>query len=459
MVEVKVINHASIQILDRNVNFVIDPWFYGKAFNNTWKLLVEGCVGLQKGIQGIAISHEHPDHLSFVTLKRLKEEGYIDPTCKIYVPWRRERSIVSALQKMGLDVVEIKDGPTNGVLASASVKVTYYGEVPESDHTIVVEVNGSTIVHQNDHYPAVSTCQELKRQHTQIDYHFLQFSLAGYYGNKEDQGVIQNNGVQYHLRRFFDYSHFFGARYSIPFASFVRFCDEYNAYMNQHIVTLEMVHDWCESLRANLQIILPGDQVLSDPEKVASRNLLNVKRFNELVGLGDAGDKSPVVDFSTLEKKLVAHLRSVPFSFYLKILFLGGTNANQVNRDRLYSLDFSHQASNETTELHQARESLKMKLSRFVSLVSRFRINKRHLYIYLPDLGCTIAWDVWRKAGKVTRLERVESPDLVIPSRQLDYAMTYPWGAGTVNISATFQFYSARAVILMNLFECRQARA
>ena len=72
--KVKFINHACIQIFYGEFSILIDPWFDGKVFNNSWKLLKD--TDLKNvdftNLKYIVFSHEHPDHLNFDTLKKMK---------------------------------------------------------------------------------------------------------------------------------------------------------------------------------------------------------------------------------------------------------------------------------------------------------------------------------------------------------------------------------------------------
>jgi L-ascorbate metabolism protein UlaG (beta-lactamase superfamily) len=39
--EVKFINHACFQIIKKDFSILVDPWFSGKVFNDSWELLRE----------------------------------------------------------------------------------------------------------------------------------------------------------------------------------------------------------------------------------------------------------------------------------------------------------------------------------------------------------------------------------------------------------------------------------
>jgi L-ascorbate metabolism protein UlaG (beta-lactamase superfamily) len=70
------LSHASVLVEAGSVAICADPWFMGEAFNESWSLLCEPALtsaGLQ-GVTHIWISHEHPDHLHYPTLKAIPAE-------------------------------------------------------------------------------------------------------------------------------------------------------------------------------------------------------------------------------------------------------------------------------------------------------------------------------------------------------------------------------------------------
>ena len=70
--EITFINHACFTIEKNEEMVIVDPWFFGKVFNNSWSLMRETTPELDK-LKYIFITHEHPDHLHWPTLKYIKE--------------------------------------------------------------------------------------------------------------------------------------------------------------------------------------------------------------------------------------------------------------------------------------------------------------------------------------------------------------------------------------------------
>ena len=113
--EIIFLNHSSFQITKGELNLLIDPWYFGRVFNNSWSLLKEGHEKIKKGITHIFISHEHPDHLHFPTLKYLKENHFLSKSCVLIFPFRKENSVKNAIEKIGISYQEIKDGKKNSL--------------------------------------------------------------------------------------------------------------------------------------------------------------------------------------------------------------------------------------------------------------------------------------------------------------------------------------------------------
>ena len=62
------INHACFTIEKNNEMIFVDPWFFGRIFNNSWSLFKETEKIDLSNLKYIFITHEHPDHLHWPTL-------------------------------------------------------------------------------------------------------------------------------------------------------------------------------------------------------------------------------------------------------------------------------------------------------------------------------------------------------------------------------------------------------
>ena len=445
------INHSSIQIKKGNLNLLIDPWYFGKVFNNSWCLIEDGHKGLTKGITHIFISHEHPDHLNFGTLKYLKDNDFLSEDCTLIFPYRKEKSVKNAIEKIGILFEEIKDGKNNSI-SLGEIDCTYYGENEMGDHTMVFDCKDITIINQNDHYTSINTCKRILNDHKKFDFMFTQFSLAGYYGNKNNPEIIKNNGTQYHICKVRDYANIFKPKYLIPFASYIYFCDEYNSYLNNFIVT----PDNLIKLNLNytsLQFVNYGDQIIINKNLVDDRNNKNIENLNYLFSKKSLKIfKSDKINVEKITFKINQHIKKMNFIFWLAFRFLKKRYRGDFMRNKEIKINTN------SNIINNKLDNFLKKIIKFINLIKLFGINKRYMYIKLSDYqNCIIRIDTFF-TKKVDLVDNIKNVDFVIPSQQLDFALTVPWGVDTLNITATGEYYSALPDVLMQLVKKNNLR-
>ena len=251
----KFLNHACHFYENDEEIIIVDPWFSGEIFDKSWALLkeveVEEEINIQK-IRHIFISHEHPDHLHWATLKFIRDasKGQIS----VYITSRHNKNIFNNLKNLGFDVHEI--------IPMAREKLYdnfYYVQFPFGrDSALVFEVDGKTHLNQNDCYLDAHTCFLINTLIPKVDYWWMQFSLAGYYANHNNLEGLQE-AKQYHLDMFTKYYNIFKPATTIPFASYVYFCKKYNSYLNEWIVGLQEHID--KNPDINFQIPFCGDVI------------------------------------------------------------------------------------------------------------------------------------------------------------------------------------------------------
>ena len=69
--KLRFVSHASFIVETNGVSLTCDPWLVGKAFNQGWALVSPADGVAWEKINYIWISHQHPDHLNFPTLKSI----------------------------------------------------------------------------------------------------------------------------------------------------------------------------------------------------------------------------------------------------------------------------------------------------------------------------------------------------------------------------------------------------
>jgi len=232
--KIKFINHASFSIEWDNDLLLMDPWYSGRIFNNSWSLLRDTKISEIEGIEKlskIVISHEHPDHLHWGTLKQIKE--YLpDNDITIYLPYRNNDNVQTALKKLGFNFSYLQSKVKTFINNNLSLCTFPTGH----DAAVVFELNDKVLLNQNDAYLTDLEAADLNVMFPNIDYWWMQFSLAGYYANKSNKKDLTNKGHNFHIERFEYYKSKFKPKVSIPFASFCYFCKYYNSYLNDYVV-------------------------------------------------------------------------------------------------------------------------------------------------------------------------------------------------------------------------------
>lgn len=228
------LNHASF-IIDNGYSItLVDPWFSGKIFNNSWSLLkdTDDSIIDYSRLKYISISHEHPDHLHWPTLKFIRDK--VDNEILILYPRRSNPNVMNECLKLGFQFRYLDYFKPNLIEKEYSITPYPAGH----DSALVYDISNLVICNQNDAYLDLKVLSQMKKNHPIIDFWFFQFSLAGYYGNFTDPVEIYENGTRHHLNKFLFYQKFLKPNVSVPFASFVFFCKKYNNYLNEFRVKL-----------------------------------------------------------------------------------------------------------------------------------------------------------------------------------------------------------------------------
>lgn len=276
MEEIKFISHSSISLTVDKKTLLCDPWFFGKAFDNSWCLIEEPNIDDidYNSIAYIWVSHEHPDHFSIPTLKYLKEKVN-DDVVFIYRS-QENKDVINFVEKLGYETLEINEGER--VQLEGIGYITSYNK--RSDTALLIESAENTILNLNDCMLSKAKCKKIIKSVEKIDYLFCQFSIAGYSGNHKNYPLLKELQSE-HKARVSDYFNIFTPSYFIPFASFVTFCTPNNHFLNDWRITVEDVSRIIPP--SALQIVFNGDSVIDDLNAVMNRNNLNLRKWNDSI--------------------------------------------------------------------------------------------------------------------------------------------------------------------------------
>ena len=267
--KIKFINHACFTVEVNDNLLMFDPWFEGKVFNNSWSLIKETNINdiKIKKLKVILISHEHPDHLHWNTLKNIKSKT--EQKILVIIPKRNNDNVKKAIQKLGFVVMEIPPNKSLHLFDDFTISNYPTGH----DSAYVLKHKNQVLLNQNDCKLSQNQCNIIKQAYPKIDYYFMQFSLAGYYANKSEHLELEAAKKE-HKDMIERYRTFFNPTTTIPFASFVYFCRQENQFLNNYIVGLEEVN-----IDSSYQMVTYMDDVLLSG--FLERNDVNIRKWKE----------------------------------------------------------------------------------------------------------------------------------------------------------------------------------
>jgi hypothetical protein len=145
------------------------------------------------------------------------------------------------------------------------------------DSALVYRIGDDVICNQNDAYLDDEVLPRMKQMFPKIDLWLFQFSLAGYYGNSTEPNAIIEKGTKFHIDKFIRYQNYLQPKMSVPFASYVYFCKQYNDYINDYAVSL---NDLLPLTKYKTQIPFYNEEIsLTSNEN----NDTNIVKWNDVI--------------------------------------------------------------------------------------------------------------------------------------------------------------------------------
>ena len=228
---IKLISHASILIKAEDKQILTDPWFFGTAFNDGWELYPKPNLSkIEKIIPDIDIiwiSHEHPDHLHFPTLKWLFT--YCKKDIKIFFQSTNSSKVFDALKKIGFKNF-VTMPHRKKIRISANVELGCYAHRHLDSSLAVLIKNNFWLLNINDTELDDSDISIILKDWGNPSVLFNQFSIAGFEGIENslssDASLVLDRMIQHHKG--------FNTNLTVPFASFITFARTDNSFMNTH---------------------------------------------------------------------------------------------------------------------------------------------------------------------------------------------------------------------------------
>jgi UDP-MurNAc hydroxylase len=377
--KVTMVSHASVLIDDGPIVLLTDPWFTGEVFNESWSLLSTPALTptTLQAVTHIWISHEHPDHLHFPTLKAIPAEQ----KATITVLYQRHFSsrVFEALTGLGFrQVIELPLGRWLNLGGDVSIMCCSVGTI---DSFLAVRSASGIVLNVNDCVISPWAARTAARSIGSVDVLLTQFSIASWVGNPGDPKIAAADEV---LSRAWLYIRTFKPKVTIPFASFVYFNHDENRYMNAWINTPDRVCEQLSGTPTRLQFLYNGDSWSSQDGFCLHGDPLERYR----------------ADFQNIADRPYRSHPSYP-------------------RDELIELG------------QRLVDEVRPRFPQF------WLRKATPVYFYIVDLDAAIRFDP--RQGTVEGEQRVKSKcDLALHSQALWFAFKFPWGFGTLEVSGRY---------------------
>lgn len=391
------LSHASVLVEQDTLALCTDPWFLGDAFNESWALLATPAITPRQlsNLSHIWISHEHPDHLHFPTLKAIPHEQRARVTL-LYQEHFSSR-MYRALDNLGFQrVVELPLSRWTSLNNDTSVLCCSSGTI---DSLLAIRSKGVTVLNLNDCALSPGAARSIGKRIGPVDVLLTQFSISSWVGNSHETDPPARHNV---IARIKSYVNAFHPKVLIPFASFVYFSHAENRYLNRWINTPDYVCAQLNDLPCRVQFLYNGDSWSTNRGFSFARDPL--VRYQR--------------DFGAIADRSFTSHPSYPLS---EIITLGERLIKNVRR---------------------AFPTLILKMT-------------APIYFYIVDLDITIVVDIYQ--GLVRTAQRPkEDCDIALGSQALWYAFKFPWGFSTLEVSGRFELVNPklndRALYLCHLY-------
>ncbi|XXF79940.1 MBL fold metallo-hydrolase [Myxococcaceae bacterium GXIMD 01537] len=229
------LGHAGYVVERGPLYLVVDPWLDGAAFDNGWDPLVPAARFDPARVTHLWFSHEHPDHFSIPAVKSIPPERRAELT--VLFQETADKRVVNFLRSNGYGrVIEVASGQRHD-LGGGAVLTTVPAKDGDSCH--LLELGDLRILNFNDcFYSSVAEVEDVLRvlgvKPGEVDLMATQFSYANWVGNPGEL-ERRRHAARRKLEHLAMQARTVRPRFVMPFASFVYFSHEENAYLNDGV--------------------------------------------------------------------------------------------------------------------------------------------------------------------------------------------------------------------------------
>ena len=247
--EVRLLNHASVQIRWGDHALVTDPWYVGECFARGWQLRTDNPNAYDDAAASthLWISHFHADHFHRPTLRGLARRA---PDLTVLTNPCPHFDDVAALTNLGFH--RFHPVPTRQRTQIASDFELIRFPVSGIDNTLLLRAGPWTILNYNDCNLPRSALQRLLRHIGPVDVLLVNFNHAGRLLGEESDEEIREGLI----RGFAAKRKLVGARWVVPFASFHGYRSKYSFEQNGSMIEPEELEN-----PGDVVPLHPGDSV------------------------------------------------------------------------------------------------------------------------------------------------------------------------------------------------------
>ena len=376
------VGHACIVAECADTSILMDPWLFGKIFNDSWSALPQPKFdpAMLDKVDYIWLSHEHPDHCHFPSLDSFPPAFKARVT--VLFQDRDSAKVFGALRKIGYQrfkrlphrqVVPLSDRP------DATKVYCYHAGLMDSALSVLGQ--SQVIFNANDARISIGECRGILNDVGHVDVLLSQFSLAAYAGFEPHEKYLPQRAKEI-LENVSSVHRALDAKVTIPFASFMYFSSLDNKYMNNFVNSARDASDHLTRHGQHAAVLYPGDTYEVGAAHDSSQAL---GQFDHLPALDDR-------TYDPIQSRTMAEIVSA--------------------YDNLAA---------------QMREKYSMLLLRLL----------RPVTISIPDLEATVSFRL--ATGSLEAIDSSTRPDLAINSQPLWFGFKFPFGMQTLGVSARFK--------------------
>jgi UDP-MurNAc hydroxylase len=251
------VNHASFIVDVDGISLICDPWIEGRVFNSSWAHIASSTFDYSdfSKITHIWFSHEHPDHFFPPNLKKIPE--HLREKITVLYQKSKDGKVIEFCRKLGFQIMELE--PLQEVRLNEYVTIVNDKVANDSDSWLYFKSSSGNFLNLNDCvFNKQSELEKIKQITGELDILFTQFSYANWVGNSQDD-TLKNKHAEEKLLEIKRNVSIFKPTYTIPFASYVWFCNEANYHMNFNVNKIDNVYRFINTLDTKALVFYPGD--------------------------------------------------------------------------------------------------------------------------------------------------------------------------------------------------------